>query len=189
MRVIAGTARGIRLAAVTKGVRPTSDRVRESVFNSLGQFFRGGSVLDLYAGTGALGIEALSRGSEWAVFVEKDRRTAKVIRENLEKTGFVDLAEVVVGDAKEVVGRMVGGGEGIASGKQFNLIFADPPYRIAASEVGEVLPSLRSLLAFGGRIVVEGDAPFDEFDNVVGLEGAARRFGGTFVTVFEKAEK
>ena len=69
MRVIAGTARGTRLAPVPKNVRPTSDRVRESVFNALGQFFSG-NVLDLYAGTGALGIEALSRGSERAVFVE-----------------------------------------------------------------------------------------------------------------------
>jgi len=69
VRVIAGTARGIRLAPVPEGVRPTSDRVRESVFNSLGQFFDGGDVLDLYAGTGALGIEALSRGCERAVFV------------------------------------------------------------------------------------------------------------------------
>ena len=62
MRIIAGTAGGIRLAPVPKGVRPTGDRVREAVFNSFGQFFDGGDVLDLYAGTGALGIEALSRG-------------------------------------------------------------------------------------------------------------------------------
>jgi 16S rRNA (guanine(966)-N(2))-methyltransferase RsmD len=68
MRIIAGTARGVRLAPVPDGVRPTSDRVRESLFNSLGQFFDGGEVLDLYAGTGALGIEALSRGCERAVF-------------------------------------------------------------------------------------------------------------------------
>ena len=73
MRVIAGTAGGVRLAPVPRGVRPTADRVREAVFNSLGQFFDGGDVLDLYAGTGALGIEALSRGCERAVFVEKDR--------------------------------------------------------------------------------------------------------------------
>ena len=88
MRVIAGTARGTRLAPVPRGVRPTSDRVRESLFNSLGQFFEGGRVLDLYAGTGALGIEALSRGYGHAVFVERDRRARGVIRENLRRTWF-----------------------------------------------------------------------------------------------------
>ena len=69
MRIIAGTARGTRLAPVPRGVRPTSDRVRESVFNTLGQFFEGDCVLDLYAGTGSLGIEALSRGCDRAVFI------------------------------------------------------------------------------------------------------------------------
>ena len=73
LRVIAGSAGGTRLASVPRGVRPTSDRVRESLFNSLGQFFEGGRVLDLYAGTGALGIEALSRGCGHAVFVERDQ--------------------------------------------------------------------------------------------------------------------
>ena len=85
-------ARGVRLAPVPKGVRPTSDRVRESLFNSLGQFFDGGAVLDLYAGTGALGIEALSRGFERAVFVERDRRARAVIRENLRRTRFAERA-------------------------------------------------------------------------------------------------
>ena len=85
MRVIAGTARGTRLAPVPRGVRPTSDRVRESVFNALGQFFEG-DVLDLYAGTGSLGIEALSRGCDRAAFVEKDRRALATIRENLRRT-------------------------------------------------------------------------------------------------------
>ena len=88
MRIIAGEARGVRLAPVLEGVRPTSDRVREALFNSLGQFFDGGAVLDLYAGTGALGIEALSRGCERAIFVEGNGRTAGVIRENLRRAGF-----------------------------------------------------------------------------------------------------
>src|SRR3712207_9222642 len=126
MRIIAGTARGIRLAPVPRGVRPTSDRVRESVFNSLGQFFEGGCVLDLYAGTGALGIEALSRGCERAVFVERDGAALAAITENLRRTGFADRAEVIRGDVGRTLDRMV------ADGRQFNLIFADPPYRIAA---------------------------------------------------------
>jgi pantetheine-phosphate adenylyltransferase/16S rRNA (guanine(966)-N(2))-methyltransferase RsmD len=178
VRVIAGSARGRRLAPVPDGVRPTSDRVRESLFNSLGQFFDGGSVLDLYAGTGALGIEALSRGSERAVFVERDGRARAVIRENLRRTGFVDRAEVIGGEVETVLGRLAERGE------LFNLIFADPPYRIAAAEVGGILGRLRSLLAPGGRVVIEsGEAPV-----AGGEKGVTRRYGGTFVTILERSE-
>ncbi|HEX2740154.1 MAG TPA: pantetheine-phosphate adenylyltransferase [Rubrobacter sp.] len=178
MRVISGSARGRRLAPVPKNVRPTSDRVRESLFNSLGQYFEGGSVLDLYAGTGALGIEALSRGSERAVFVERDRRVRAVIHENLRRTGFVEQAEVIGDDVESVLGRLVERGE------LFNLIFADPPYRIAAAEVGGILGRLRSLLTPGGRVVIEsGEAP------VAGVEkGVTRRYGGTFLTILERSE-
>jgi pantetheine-phosphate adenylyltransferase len=180
VRVIAGSARGTRLAPVPKGVRPTSDRVRESLFNSLGQYFDGGTVLDLYAGTGALGIEALSRGTEMAVFVERDRRARSVILENLRRTGFADRAEVIGGDVESVLGRL------IARGELFNLIFADPPYRIAAAEVGGILGRLRSLLAPGGRVVIEsGEAPVE---GAVGTKGVTRRYGGTFVTILERSE-
>jgi pantetheine-phosphate adenylyltransferase/16S rRNA (guanine(966)-N(2))-methyltransferase RsmD len=178
LRVIAGSARGRRLAPVPEGVRPTSDRVRESLFNSLGQFFEGGSALDLYAGTGALGIEALSRGSERAVFVERDRRARSVILENLRRTGFVEQAEIIGGDVDAALGPLV------ERGVPFNLIFADPPYRIAAAEVGGILDRLRSLLAPGGRVVIEsGEAPV-----AGGKKGVTRRYGGTFVTILERSE-
>jgi pantetheine-phosphate adenylyltransferase/16S rRNA (guanine(966)-N(2))-methyltransferase RsmD len=179
VRVIAGTARGTRLAPVPRGVRPTSDRVRESVFNSLGQFFDG-DVLDLYAGTGALGIEALSRGSERAVFVEKDRRALGVIRENLRRARVADRAEVVAGDVGRVLDRM------LTDGRQFNLIFADPPYRIAATEVEGVMSRLGALLAPGGRVVIEsGEAPAA---GTIGKKGVTRRYGGTYVTILERSE-
>ena len=179
MRVIAGTARGIRLAPVPKGVRPTSDRVRESVFNSLGQFFEG-EVLDLYAGTGALGIEALSRGSERGVFVEKDRRALGTIRENLRRAKVADRAEVVAGDVGRVLDRM------LTDGRQFNLIFADPPYRIAATEVGGLISRLGALLAPEGRVVIEsGEAPAAGMN---AKKGVTRRYGGTYVTILEWSE-
>jgi pantetheine-phosphate adenylyltransferase/16S rRNA (guanine(966)-N(2))-methyltransferase RsmD len=179
MRIIAGTARGMRLAAVPKGVRPTSDRVRESVFNSLGQFFSG-DVLDLYAGTGALGIEALSRGAERAVFVEKDRRALAAIRENLRRARVEDRAEVIAGDVGRVLDRMLTGG------RQFNLIFADPPYRIATTEIGGMLSRLEALLAPGGRVVIESGEALAE--GTVVKKGAARRYGGTYVTILERSE-
>ena len=179
MRVIAGTARGTRLAPVPRGVRPTSDRVRESVFNALGQFFEG-DVLDLYAGTGSLGIEALSRGCDRAAFVEKDRRALATIRENLRRTRLQDRAEIVAGDVGRVLDRM------LTDGRQFNLIFADPPYRIAATEVGGVLSRLGALLAPGGRVVLEsGEAPAA---GTQGEKGVTRRYGGTYVTILERSE-
>ncbi len=179
MRVIAGTARGTRLAPVPRGVRPTSDRVRESVFNFLGQFFEG-DVLDLYAGTGALGIEALSRGGERGVFVEKDRRALGTIRENLRRAKVADRAEVVAGDVGRVLDRM------LTDGRQFNLIFADPPYRIAATEVGGLMSRLGALLAPGGRVVIEsGEGPAA---GMVGKKGVTRRYGGTYVTILERSE-
>lgn len=180
MRIIAGTARGVRLGPVPQGVRPTADRVRESVFNALGQFFDGGEVVDLYAGTGALGIEALSRGCERAVFVEKNARALATLRENLRRAGLAERAEVVRGDVKHILDRM------ITDGRVFNLIFADPPYRIAASEVGGVMSRLRALLAPGGRVVIESsDAPAggNRFER-----GVTRRYGGTFVTILEGHE-
>jgi pantetheine-phosphate adenylyltransferase/16S rRNA (guanine(966)-N(2))-methyltransferase RsmD len=180
VRVIAGVARGTNLATVPKGVRPTADRVRESLFNSLGQFFEGGRVLDLYAGTGALGIEALSRGLEQAVFVERDKKARDVILENLRRTHLADEAEIIGGEAEAVLGRLEGRGE------TFDLIFADPPYRIAAAEVGRILYRLRPLLTTGGRVVIEsGEAPADFAG---GRKGVTRRYGGTFITILGRSE-
>ena len=88
MRVIAGRAGGVRLVSPKNGVRPTMDRVKAAIFSSLGEMVIGARVLDLFAGTGALGIEALSRGAESALFVEKDRQSIAAIDKNLAKTGF-----------------------------------------------------------------------------------------------------
>lgn len=180
MRIVAGEARGVRLAPVPRGVRPTSDRVREDLFNALGQFFDRGEVLDLYAGTGALGIEALSRGCKRCTFVERSGRALSTIRENLKRTHFEKRAELVRGDVKNVLGRLV------ASGRTYDLIFADPPYRIAAAEVDEVLAQLGALLASGGRAVIErgGTLAGKAGHN----RGDTRHYGGTVVTIFEKSE-
>ena len=181
MRIIAGSARGLRLAAVPKGVRPTSDRVREAIFNSLGQFFEGGEVLDLYAGTGALGIEALSRGFETAMFVEKNGQAARVIRENLARTGFAEKGEVLRTDVVTALERLV------TEKRKFHLIFADPPYRIPPREIGGVLKRLTALLAPGGCVVVEsGDTPAQITEN---MKGVSRRYGGTVVTFLEQPEE
>ncbi len=180
VRVIAGSARGIRLAQVPPGVRPTSDRVRESLFNALGQFFDGGDALDLYSGTGALGIEALSRGCGRCVFVERDRRALATIWENLRRTRLEDRAEVVRGEVGRTIEGMIGGRN------RYRLIFADPPYRIATAEVWSVLSRLHALLAPCGRVVVERGGTPEETPG--GRKGVTRRYGGTSITIFERSE-
>ena len=180
MRIIAGSARGIRLAPVPQGVRPTSDRVREAIFNSLGQFFNGGEALDLYAGTGALGIEALSRGCVRATFVEKNGKAARVIRQNLRRAGFEDKGVILRGDVADVLECL------LSRRREFNLIFMDPPYRIPPREIRDVLERLAVLLAPGGRVVVEsGRTPAQTTET---LKGASRRYGGTVVTFLEPSE-
>ncbi|HEV8044500.1 MAG TPA: RsmD family RNA methyltransferase, partial [Rubrobacter sp.] len=124
-------------------------------------------------------IEALSRGCERAAFVERDRRARAAIRQNLERTGFADRAEIIGGEVERQLGRLAGRGE------PYNLIFADPPYRIAAAEVGGILYRLGALLGPGGRVVVEsGEAPAE---GPGGKKGVTRRYGGTFVTVFDRS--
>ena len=181
MRVIAGTARGRRLGSVPPGVRPTSDRVRESLFNSLGQFFDGGAVLDLYAGTGSLGIEALSRGAGEAVFVEKNRSAIAAVRDNLQRTGLQERAELVPMDVSQAVESL------IEAGRLFRLILLDPPYKIAATEMGGVFPRLPALLAPGGRVVIESGEPPDKV-LTESMKGVTRRYGETYISIFEGPE-
>lgn len=125
MRVVAGRAGGLQLKAVPgRGTRPTTDRVKESVFGILGERCLNARVLDLFAGTGSLGIEALSRGACSATFVERDPGAVRVLRENLRHTGFESVARVIV---REVVAALRGGASA-KGGEAFHLVFLDPPY-------------------------------------------------------------
>ena len=149
MRVVAGAYKGRRLKSPRgRETRPTSDRVREALFSILGDV-EGKRVLDLYAGTGALGIEALSRGAREAVFVESDRRAADCIRANLRAVGDPD-AIIWVGDAPAYLKRA-------DVQAPFDLVFADPPYS-CATQVGERLSELLPpLLTQTSLIVTESD--------------------------------
>lgn len=151
MRVIAGEARGRRLAAPEgRTTRPTSDRVRESLFAILQARTSGSRVLDLYAGSGALGVEALSRGAERATFVERDRRALAVIRKNLDVCGFAERATVLGMDAEAALSALA------RSGETFDLVFCDPPYR--SREAARILPLVPPVLAEGGVLVLEEPA-------------------------------
>lgn len=148
-RIVAGAAGGRRLAVPPRGTRPTSDRVREAVFNVLASRldFDGLRVLDLYAGSGALGLEALSRGAASVQFVESDRRAADVIARNIATVGL-DGATV----RRAAVATFLAAGTG-----PMDLVFADPPYETPTADVDAVLAALddNGWVAAGGVVVVE----------------------------------
>jgi 16S rRNA (guanine966-N2)-methyltransferase len=150
MRVIAGEARGVLLRPPPRNIRPTMDRIKEAIFSSLGEAVCGAQVLDLFAGSGAMGIEALSRGAASAVFVDVDPRCTDCVRENLRRAKLEAIVQTM--DALKFL-------ELYAEGR-FDLIFADPPYakssagRNLASELLE-LPFTNGALRPGGTLVLE----------------------------------
>ncbi len=148
MRVIAGTAKGHRLTAPEgRRVRPTTDRVKEALFSSLQTRLPGARVLDLFAGSGALGIEALSRGAASATFVERDRRALQALRQNLDHTDTSPRARVEAADVMVVLQRL--------AGDRFDIVLLDPPYDIEPESLAEVLASLAGAVADGGLVVLE----------------------------------
>lgn len=179
-RVIAGTARGIRLAAPGPGTRPIGDRVKQTLFAILEPRLRGAHVLDLFAGSGAAGIEALSRGAGSAVFVERDGRAVETIRENLRRTHLAgDRAHVA---RAEAVGWLR---TGAGAGDRFDVVVLDPPYGEAV--LGACLDELGRghRLASGALVVVKHfwrEAPPAR----VGLLASERerRFGETTLTFY-----
>jgi 16S rRNA (guanine(966)-N(2))-methyltransferase RsmD len=150
LRVIAGTVGGRKLVAPKGGARPTQDRVKEALFSSLGDLVIDAAVLDLYAGSGALGIEALSRGAAHAVLVETDAAAVTAIRLNVETTGFGPRATI----SQRPVDTFVKSG---APGGPFDLVFLDPPYDLPAPEVASVLAGLAAAGAVepGATVVIE----------------------------------
>jgi 16S rRNA (guanine966-N2)-methyltransferase len=176
MRVIAGRLGGRRLKA-PKGTntRPTSDRVREALFAMLGDV-EGANVLDLFAGSGALGIEALSRGARGVVFVERDPSAVRILSANLDALGISRQAVEVrrVDAALALRSAQV-------SKETYDLVFIDPPYRQAPEWGTELSGTLPSLLASDARVVVESDrrAPL-ELELPIERE---RRYGDTSITI------
>ena len=177
MRIIGGSARGRRLKTPrSRDVRPTSDRVRQSLFDLLGQRLDDHVVLDLFAGTGALGLEALSRGAAHCTFVERRRDVARLVRENVRLLGFEARARVLVADAL-----------GPLSGGPWDLVLADPPYRIETARVAEALAALSPSLLEGARAVIEHDRRSAAPERVGPLERVLeRRYGDTVLSIYRK---
>ena len=185
MRIIGGSARGLRLAPVGEGdakahLRPTSDRVRESIFNLLinggyGNPLAGARVLDVFAGTGALGLEALSRGATQAAFLENGPAALSILKRNIGLMRAEDRTEILRRDALK---------PGPLSGAAFDLIFLDPPY---GKQMGEAaLVALAGWLAPAALVVWEENTPpipppgFDQLD--------LRKYGDTIVTILQAPE-
>jgi 16S rRNA (guanine966-N2)-methyltransferase len=153
VRIVAGSAKGRRLASPAGATRPTSDRAREALFNSLTLLgdLDGARVLDLFAGTGAVGLEALSRGAAEAVFVESDRNAAEVLRRNIETVGL---------PGARLVKRPVAAFLAAPPDAPFDLVFADPPYALDDEALAEILNTLAEAkwLADEAVVVVERSA-------------------------------
>jgi RNA methyltransferase, rsmD family len=179
VRVISGSARGLKLN--TPGddrVRPTTDRVKESMFNIVQDWVYDSQVLDLFAGSGALGIEALSRGASQAVFCDNSLDSIKIIKSNIEKARVADRSQIVIGDFKRCLRDME------AKNQSFDMIFVDPPYYEGLFE--EVLDTIRSckILKKDGIVIVEHDAK-KPIGQVEGLEVyKEKKYGITMLTFY-----
>ncbi|SIT67977.1 16S rRNA (guanine(966)-N(2))-methyltransferase RsmD [Edaphobacillus lindanitolerans] len=183
MRVISGERKGTQLKTATgMGTRPTSDKVKESLFNMIGPYFSGGTVLDLFGGSGGLAIEALSRGMDRAVIVEKDGRALSAIRDNLEKCRYTDRAELHRSDAARAVRALIKKGEAV------DLLFLDPPYAKntyygLAGELEEA-----GLIRGDGLIVCEHDKTVDLPERYGSFQKKKEQtYGSTVITIFSRS--
>jgi 16S rRNA (guanine966-N2)-methyltransferase len=175
VRIIAGRCKGARIFAPKgAGTRPTPDRVREAVFNLIGPV-DGAAVLDLYAGSGAMGLEALSRGAAEAVFVESSRDVCGTIKRNLERLRLQG-AEVACSDVLRFVA---------SERRRFDLILVDPPYEMVESLAMRLAPYLPPLLADEGLIVFESRSSIEPDAPPPLRVRSSRSYGSTRVTLFE----
>jgi 16S rRNA (guanine966-N2)-methyltransferase len=179
-RVIAGSAKGVRLAAPGPGTRPLTDRVKQTLFAVLEPYLEGAVVLDLFAGSGAGGIEALSRGAARATFVEKDAGAVRVLAENLRRSRLEAVARVI---RREAVGWLADPAGGAADGP-YDLVLIDPPYADTAA-LGRAIELAGPLLRPGGVVVAKHfwrDAPPLEAGLLASVR--QRRFGETTLTFY-----
>lgn len=182
MRVVAGKARGLKLETIEgDSTRPTRDVVREALFSILMNYVPNCNFLDLFAGSGAIGIEALSRGAKYAMFIDLNPKCTRIIKRNLEKAKFVDLAEVYNTDYKNAINKM--------KSKSFDVIYVDPPYN---KEMGiDAIKRLyeADVLSGDGIIVLETDTNENVPDEILGYEKFNyKRYGRNILSLFRRKE-
>ena len=166
------------------GTRPTTDKVKEAMFNIVGPYFDGGEALDLFAGTGALGIEAISRGMQRAVFIDVEKRSIDTIKHNIRLTKFEEVTEVFRSDATQALRALA------KRGRSFDIVFLDPPYRL--KEVPQMLQYMGShgLVIEGGTVVVEHEAQH-EYPEIMDQFRLHRRtvYGETALSIYGYTSK
>lgn len=181
VRVVSGSAKGRPLKAVPgMGTRPTTDKVKEAVFSMIGPYFDGGTVLDLFAGTGGLAIEALSRGMERAVLVDMDPKSIDTIRANLKTTRFEDQAEVYRNDAMRALKALE------KRGLVLDAVFLDPPYRMKNGDELMLLMQDKRMLHTGAVVVLEHESSYEypaEFGSFTCIRHAV--YGETAVSIYK----
>jgi 16S rRNA (guanine966-N2)-methyltransferase len=180
VRVIAGTAKGRLLKAVPGiGTRPTTDKVKEAIFSMIGPYFDGGLGLDLFAGTGGLGIEALSRGADRVIFIDMEKTSIQVIEDNLKTLGFKEQAEVYRNEAQralQVLGRR---------GLKFDLIFLDPPYKMKQVDELLLLMEQMGMIQDHATVLVEHEAGHAYADEIGRFKVRKRTvYGDTAIAIY-----
>lgn len=182
LHVLTGTQKGRKLK-VPKGqkIRPTTSRVKKSIFDRLGDI-SGCRVLDIFAGSGGLGIESLSRGASHVTFIEKDPAVFKILSQNVAVCGFEDESELICAHFEDAL-RNLGRDE-----ERFDLIFIDPPYKLYEHmEVGDFIALASGVLRKEGMIVIEHDHKIEY--SPPGFERFTKPFGGTHVSYFTRSEE
>ncbi|HEU5141069.1 MAG TPA: 16S rRNA (guanine(966)-N(2))-methyltransferase RsmD [Bacillales bacterium] len=186
MRVIAGACKGRPLKPVPgRSTRPTTDKVKEALFNRIGPFFEGGRGLDLYSGSGALGIEALSRGLDELIFVDRDPKAIATVKENIKHCGFSEKSEVYRNDAHRALKVIQ------KRDLRFSFIFLDPPYfhQKLASDLEKIDQS--GMLETGGFIIVEHheSVKLDDEYGMLSLDSREIYGNKTVISVYSRKEK
>ena len=189
MRITAGNLKGRKInfkkaqkaAKKENALRPTSSNVRESIFNIIGALISDAQFIDLYAGTGAVGIEALSRGASAVSFVEADRKRAELIKDMLKDCGYSSKADIIKGEASAFIAKAV------KEGLKFDIVFLDPPYH--TEELERILPMLSDgdMLNDKGIIIAEHISKKKLPDEIGKLiQKKAYKYGDTMLTLFRK---
>lgn len=161
--------------------RPTADRVKENLFNIIAPYIEGSTVMDLFAGTGSLGIEALSRGAKSVVFADQNEKSVEIIQKNLKHTKFLDKSEVFLGEAQVILKKLS------QQSKKFDIIFLDPPYR------NEIVPKILGDLEINGvledRVLIVAETDInDELPEEIGTLIVSKKqiYGQTKLTFFKR---
>lgn len=184
MRIIAGYAKGRKLKSPeNQDIRPTSDRVKEAIFSMIAFYIPGKIVLDLFAGTGNLGLEALSRGAKFSVFVDNNREALKLVNQNIKLLGYKDKTSVVFSDALKALDLFRKRNE------KFDIVFIDPPYR--QSLYGEIIQSIaeNDIIDRSGILIIEHPADIKLKDEYEGLKKIKeKKYGNTSITILKRED-